>query len=536
MQLSDSVLPQLESPNLGITSRLRDYNYPASEATHISQLLSAAKQERVELESCLLILENRRRNIAWHISRCESLLSPVRKVTNEILVKIFRLCCRIEIGPGKRVVIPALNVRSVCKGWQAAVDSTEDLWSWITLHIDAYDVDDDEYGSDEYSERQARILSIILQRSGNTGLTIELRSSSNATSSNESASDYDFTAFEKLQKQSDRWISLTASLQPCLQSRVLTPLRGSVSQLQIVELHLFDYGNLCELSDGLEIAPSLYSFKLTTEVWEPEISLPWTQITHIGCFWRGQWWNSNGADFLSTVISFSCAICVPDDDEDGDDREVAMSAPVLEDLQLCVWPGYTMDNEKSVFSFPLLAAPKLRALTLYKDKMHEINELNPDSKSAYIDLEEMNILDLLRSGYALTSLSITDVHVMPEQLVVLLKELPLLVFLQIKEPNDSNNSAIITTQLAMSMNPSIDPYSNIFLPSLQKIDFDLYHRDNVQTHAALMEMIIARWRPSHICCLKCVELSVPDFDQPHLRTVQRLYDQGMAIAVVIRSG
>ncbi|THV01388.1 hypothetical protein K435DRAFT_655326, partial [Dendrothele bispora CBS 962.96] len=92
--------------------------------------LTAYQTEIASLRSRIALLTRKHDMMKSHIEKARSLLAPVRKLPNEILVEIFMLL--VDARPN---FDPPVFVK-VCKRWFSLALSTPRLWSISPLYID----------------------------------------------------------------------------------------------------------------------------------------------------------------------------------------------------------------------------------------------------------------------------------------------------------------------------------------------------------------------------------------------------------------
>ncbi|KAE9407394.1 hypothetical protein BT96DRAFT_795010, partial [Gymnopus androsaceus JB14] len=133
-----------------------------------------------ELEHCekqIEALESRRQSLRSYTARLRSMLSPFRKVPDEILRRIlngcwdmnhFTLTCKDEETSGDIRDTPALTLSSVCSRWRRNALSMPSLWSGISLACQPMS------GTDGYEEKLPFILDVFLSRALPHPLTIAI--------------------------------------------------------------------------------------------------------------------------------------------------------------------------------------------------------------------------------------------------------------------------------------------------------------------------------------------------------------------------
>ncbi|THV01391.1 hypothetical protein K435DRAFT_401427 [Dendrothele bispora CBS 962.96] len=120
-----------------LDERLRSPNaFSTSDNAQITELidragteLTACQTEIASLRSRIALLTRKHDMMKLHIEKARSLLAPVRKLPNEILVEIFMLLAdaRLSFDPPEFV--------KVCKRWYSLALSTPRLWSDSPIYI-----------------------------------------------------------------------------------------------------------------------------------------------------------------------------------------------------------------------------------------------------------------------------------------------------------------------------------------------------------------------------------------------------------------
>lgn len=215
-----------------VLEKLRWESGPTSvRPNEIETVLQNARQDLEDYDREIQILESRlsmlapKREYLWkYISQLESLLSPIRKVPDEVLQHIFDDGC--ENSDNHFVIqnltgssdkdalreIPALALGSVCSRWRRNTLSMPRTWSRISLE---FSIDmEKEYNLEHESALQ--LLSIFLNRSLSWPLTIRIDLREDPR---ELASTWDKTRFDDqihpvldcLTEQTHHWRSITSA-------------------------------------------------------------------------------------------------------------------------------------------------------------------------------------------------------------------------------------------------------------------------------------------------------------------------------------
>ncbi|KAF9017306.1 hypothetical protein BDP27DRAFT_1251526 [Rhodocollybia butyracea] len=125
-----------------IRDKLRTESGPASvqpdEVVNVLQNIKRDLQdydmEIQRLESRRILLAAQRENLKQYASEVQSLLSPVRRVPDEILQCIFDYCLPIHAYASQALRNKSvMAISSVCTHWRRNALSIPALWSRITL-------------------------------------------------------------------------------------------------------------------------------------------------------------------------------------------------------------------------------------------------------------------------------------------------------------------------------------------------------------------------------------------------------------------
>ncbi|KAF5389778.1 hypothetical protein D9757_006016 [Collybiopsis confluens] len=205
--------PDTPSPHAPIHSaelneRLRlCYGLTDSQLSEIRTLIKAAQrdiasydQELHRLDMEAIRLRSRREALMNSIGKLSTLLSPVRRLPNEILLRIFSSCCQEnDISSTLPGAAAALTLSAVCTKWRAIVMSSPACWSNLTVEAPYEDIDEEEEAEEE--EELARRVEIYLTRSKNHPLILDL------DPSHRSYGEHPVLAL--LAQESQRWKVLT---------------------------------------------------------------------------------------------------------------------------------------------------------------------------------------------------------------------------------------------------------------------------------------------------------------------------------------
>jgi hypothetical protein len=158
-----------------VVSRLRSYNAPmALERTQVHKTIADAKVEMENIKAQIVLLEYQYRRLEAHVELHQSFLAPIYKLPDEILGHIFLTyrdgpdCPRITMLYSGNECVP-LKVAAVCHHWRNIALSMPSLWSRLKIAISEYEI-----GSKEYQKKVDKRIDLLIERSGDYPLDVEL--------------------------------------------------------------------------------------------------------------------------------------------------------------------------------------------------------------------------------------------------------------------------------------------------------------------------------------------------------------------------
>ena len=211
------------------------------------------------LQSAIVSLKSQRDSAKDYVSRHKSLLAPIRRLSNDVLLEIFTYVCSRTILNTSRcfTILHQFDLCQVCKHWRSLVNATPLLWS--ILETSLYPLKLKVPISDT---NLLNLADLFLTKSGNCPLTITLTDHYN---------DLHPVSVLLLQ-HADRWLS--ASFLRC------NPPLSSVSSFpQLKHLDLSDsYVQAIPAMPSLESLAIGKPFPLLTF---PLPELPWNQLRRL---------------------------------------------------------------------------------------------------------------------------------------------------------------------------------------------------------------------------------------------------------------
>lgn len=181
MAYDESAVARLEDTfvNLSLTSRLRDNrgSETAVDQQAISDLTLQARVADLDISAKILQLQEQQGRLRGYSSQCRSLKSPIRRLPDDVLRKIFLslrddghpYACATSISVRLPLFeVPGLRAHAVCRHWRTVAHSTPALWSHVAFDLDFFG------HADEDEEKLAKGLSIILSRAKSCPLRVTM--------------------------------------------------------------------------------------------------------------------------------------------------------------------------------------------------------------------------------------------------------------------------------------------------------------------------------------------------------------------------
>lgn len=230
--------------------RLRTNQLPSTlERAEISQLLTDGEADQLRYRAqmarhraVLAALENQSASLASHMDVCRSLLTPIRKLPPEILRSIFRDSCPAG-NEDSAIQMPAATLGMVCSHWRDIVLSTTELWSDITLDLDADNMED--------PRSTQRLIELFLQRAGGSPLDVAIRRTAPGGNCE--------PALRALAQHSLKWrnvqLVVTADILSC---PALSVLSDRLDALETLDIQVLGSSNNATI-DIFRLAPKLHT-------------------------------------------------------------------------------------------------------------------------------------------------------------------------------------------------------------------------------------------------------------------------------------
>ncbi|TEB37503.1 hypothetical protein FA13DRAFT_913500 [Coprinellus micaceus] len=101
----------------------------------------------------IALLQERRKNHAQDLERCDRLLAPMKKVPDDVLSSIFLACCGPSDSKPQTMSPdhPAVVASHVCRAWRRLALSTAPLWSKLAIIPPSHPRDSTPYPEHPYT-------------------------------------------------------------------------------------------------------------------------------------------------------------------------------------------------------------------------------------------------------------------------------------------------------------------------------------------------------------------------------------------------
>ncbi|KAJ8095684.1 hypothetical protein PM082_022942 [Marasmius tenuissimus] len=172
-----------------LQTALRTWASPPCSAQELSRYILNANHNVTLFEDCIQRVRERQAMLQRNIARCESLLSPIRKLPTEILRRIFGFACAMDHPTSsKSTTMTSLLLSSVCIRWREITLHSPELWSSISI---------------ELAEQGIYPAKLALERSQQQPLSLRLFGGWNAETEGEVTAGQH--VFQVIMKHSSRW-------------------------------------------------------------------------------------------------------------------------------------------------------------------------------------------------------------------------------------------------------------------------------------------------------------------------------------------
>ncbi|KAF9069398.1 hypothetical protein BDP27DRAFT_1402626 [Rhodocollybia butyracea] len=236
----------------GLSQRFRlEYGPGAVDTNQVTEMLKDVdkdledyESETLLLQSRILYIETQQTRLKKHAVDLRSLNAPIRKVPNEILLRIFDYACDMNLLrefpwskdfkflPSSRTVepfrhLPAMSISSVCTRWRSVALSLSAIWSRISLKLSSENSRLPNVQSVLRSFLQT--VELHLRRSRQHPLTVELDIRG---AEDNSISRIPRPRFDSIRNcQSLKSLSFAVSADPDEELKLFQPARGNIDNV-----------------------------------------------------------------------------------------------------------------------------------------------------------------------------------------------------------------------------------------------------------------------------------------------------------------
>ncbi|KAJ3725210.1 hypothetical protein C8R42DRAFT_660860 [Lentinula raphanica] len=442
------------------------------ELTEIQTEIEDSEAELYRLQSHIAFLQSHRRHLDEYRDCLYSLISPIRKLPNELLLCIFEHACGMNhLTSGHIQSMPALAISGVCSHWRVLARTSPQLWSRIRVYLTM--MHPDHIVTD--------LLQYYVDLSQQSPLSFEVLGEKLET-----LDSCQSTVCTTVGACSDRWKELTVS-QPTFFKALTAHNPTHFPVLEELSISSFAF-RLSGSLDRFQDAPKLHSLSISLFPLSklPKSLFPWNQLN------------------VLTICSYT------------EELKYLLEGPCnVTDLHFCEWADGWF---KKTSTFPLLASSiQTMSLSVAASTQQESESLVdvifssmtcPNLTSLYIDRADIDdsyeriwprslIHDFLsRSACKLTTLSIKSIPLADSNIIDILTRLPSLLHLTIEDNMEFGGP--ITPQLIQSLNAfryngrSLIP--SILAPKLHSLSLGFSTYDD-SLDPALVEMVSSRRYP-----------------------------------------
>ncbi|KAF9063502.1 hypothetical protein BDP27DRAFT_1335053 [Rhodocollybia butyracea] len=502
--------------NLALNQRLRSW-YPtaARELSEVEVTLRLAKDDIADCDTEMHRLKSRREGLILYAEKLSGLLSPIRRLPNEILCQIFLDCCaENDLRNGKTGTADILS--SVCTRFRELAISYSALWSNLTIFLPA-DYDFDKRGDlirvPKLLEEETKLSSLIqlyLDRSKNHPLSLDLDIETREVST-------EHCSLRLLARESNRWKHLI------FRGGAFDPEYGFPSldhlSFPLLESIAFDAG----LNQDYIFSPEAEAFLLAPRIRKLRFHDMLVDVLTISAF-SSTWKSLKHLDYHTTMV-FKYLWTILDlcpalgslkleglnngEDEDGTQSNTPRNLPTLSSLTVINNGFHELDDTLECI-ISSLTTPNLSKLVLEQD----------NDKAAEHPRKSFPIINQFfeRSRFrSLASLVIQCLYIRDQDMVTLLRQLPSLQELSIHDPpfpglasHNPISKSFIESLHAWKRSPlrrSVEPLVSQLRELTLKVEtegFDPF---------SFVDTIASRWLPDEfsvaalgLVCLRSIEL------------------------------
>jgi hypothetical protein len=447
-----------------------------------------------QLQSALLQAESHRDIFQSYIASCDSIRAPIRRLPHEVLRRIFTFSSETITINDEFLVRRrggALSLGMVCVQWRALVQNIPELYNQLDLRIDGSYC---EFQRFRYSLERLRL---VLKRSRSLPLFVKFSYTEYGRDQGDALTPVCAILFEHAERIEELVLRMNWSV---LSRAALSPLSGNLPSLKVLTLETAPYHDSQTPLNLFSETPALRTLVLLSSASFPLNLLPLPSAPQLTTATVRR--SSNNADVRGGFIQ--CLSLFPGLSSivvgTFNKFESSLPEPISSNLtSLTVEVNPDMKNLIQVLMSAKL--PALKSLCLRRGSdfdhwelrypsvgVHRRNSPKPDFPvSTFSEFSSL-------SGFALKTLELDDIRITHTATLTLLKLLPDLVKLVVRD-SEMWELAENLIQLLRCVHSEVST-SDVLLPKLEHICF--HSNSSSLPGDAFVEMVKSRWCPSSI--------------------------------------
>ncbi|KAF9032083.1 hypothetical protein BDP27DRAFT_1348742 [Rhodocollybia butyracea] len=493
-------IPRVPVDLSALHDKLRTEFGPASiQPDDVASVLQDIQRDLEDYEAEISRLERLRQEkerLQEYATQLRYLLSPFRKVPDELLREIFDLSCDMNtfrvVNPGKRLPMhtyqalgskPAMVISSVCSRWRRNALSMPVIWSRISLQ---WKLDSQDDGYEDEDTEVFFPLSNFLDRSKQCSMTVNLDIHGDPFLKPKVL----HPSLEKLFGQITRWKDLSFNSDYYDVQELLDCDRISSASFPVLSiLHTSACVDEKNIGPFLGAAPNLRSLSLASTLRDvPENFSYSSQLSHLD-FVPDKYHIPNLFDRCPRLFSLRITEWLY---RNSENHKMIISSSRLEILTVrhgCYWADDASDSV-----FPFFRLPSLKALHLEPFML-----MTKGGKSwCYFD---SFMAFVQRSSFQLTTFSIQQLPISDANLIDILVLLPTLQNLTVDDsgisPEYSSISSGFIESLCSYRTSSLRPQEAAIIPRLRSLRL-LNVGVTTFNDQSVLEMVQSRWNPTRL--------------------------------------
>ncbi|KAJ8073802.1 hypothetical protein PM082_012080 [Marasmius tenuissimus] len=403
-----------------------------------------------------MVLQHKGKILKEKMAKYTSLLSPICRMPAEILVEIFKHVCSEEAIHASRS--PAIvTLAKICSHWRQIALLTSRLWSTIRLRFGDW-----WFPSREGKLRRLKyLMDLFLERSRRNPLswTLEMPEDQSRNMISIKQLDQALSTIRCLFDNSDRWRALHCP-HTLLQRPALQKIKNRVPVLKHLDI-ISEFGD--QTDPLFDTCPSLNSLNIRANNWS-ESDFPFCQLSSLSIC---DSWTPSTVDILQSCTNLTrLELHSTGGRTDDLETEEHVILPTLQHLVVVAQEHY---DAMTIFQIATLES--LKTLEICRTALNSWTGLDLDLITDF----------LIRSSCSITSLSLDNLPISDTAVTMLLRLMPTLMSLTIKEsPHRRNGRNTILTSSFFKLFSTESVGEGSFLLSLQEFTLVMHHSLRVQ--------------------------------------------------------